>query len=297
MGDSCERSCGQVTAMTWHPTSPSLLLFGCADGTLGVLNAQTSAVTKALIKHRGPVTTISWCRVPPGDLQLRGSPVSRGPDAASWRSQEVDPDGPLLVSLCSEGVVLMWRMGPTAAPQGPARGPRRSRGSAPGPPGLVPQAVSLGTLPSASPITALATAPDPGDRIRMALGHMDGTIGILRLLAPGVWEEEGSLRWWAPGGSVMQLAWSSVAGQDRFRLAAVLQDSTVVVQAVPCGTSEPSLGAAAVLGISVESVGHAQALAWNPRDPGELAVGTAKGVVQVWAPPTLGEICLSLFQS
>eukprot|EP00884_Botryococcus_braunii_P021524 jgi/Botrbrau1/8055/Bobra.13_2s0024.1 len=275
----------KVTALTWHPTNAALLVFGCANGSIGVLHVQHSTVNACSIRHRGPVTTFCWCGgTTPGDpVPHDGTLVPRGPDAPSWRNPGAERGGPQLLSLCADSVVLAWRFGGSAADATePAQGNRRRRGPAPAPPGLEPLAPPFGGPHSTATITAIAAAPDavmPSPCV--SVGYMDGGVGLVGPGAGRTWRAETQpVR--VGCGAVVQLAWASMAGSKGAHLAAVLQDGTAAVLAVQYGGQQVVLSSPAALGTDAESFGRAHVIGWNPGDPAELAVGSAKGLVQVW---------------
>jgi hypothetical protein len=46
--------------VAWHPVLAPLLAFGCEDGSVGLANAATHAVSLFGTRHRGPVLDVVW---------------------------------------------------------------------------------------------------------------------------------------------------------------------------------------------------------------------------------------------
>lgn len=211
-----------------------------------------------------------------------GSAGPGGPHDPSWRSPvDRNLQGPLLVSLCGNGLMLAWRVVAAVPVQTGTQGTRRNPT---GSPKLQPQpltAINLPSAPTTAAVSALATLPSSAGPSSWALGHVDGTLHVVDPVSLGTWKKQ---YWQLPGGAVTHLACAGDGAHSTRQLAAVMQDGTVLVQPVPLNGEQALYVTLPFDTARVPSRGRALCTAWDPHDRSLLAVGFLKGVVQVGAP-------------
>ncbi|KXZ43325.1 hypothetical protein GPECTOR_94g647 [Gonium pectorale] len=79
----------QVVRVAWHPSDPRYLAFGCADGSVGLMDVRAQTSRVFAVRHSGPVTHLAWATPPAGG----DAPSHRELEAAQRQERQQGPDG------------------------------------------------------------------------------------------------------------------------------------------------------------------------------------------------------------